>query len=149
MYGCLDVNFADAGHGNGPSLHTYKYIQTYTHPYTPFAISKKVCDQIVNRRVWMYGCHFCPCRPRENAHSYIHTWTDAVSERADFFMYVYPQTYIMTSIHKYRGISKNSTPKKKSFFFSGLPMPAEEIANIHGNTYIKTFDCNNFSADSV
>ena len=23
VYGCLDVNFADAGHGNGPSLHTY------------------------------------------------------------------------------------------------------------------------------
>ena len=23
VYGCLDVNFADAGHGNGPSLHTH------------------------------------------------------------------------------------------------------------------------------
>ena len=89
----------------------------------------------------MYGWRFCPCRPRERAHPYIHTWTHAVSKNDEFSMYVdfsscwmgkrvsihpsiYPSihTYIQTFISSIRFLHHLKTK-----IYVCLPMPAIEI----------------------
>ena len=124
VYGCLDVNFANAGHGNGPSRHTYTD-RGHFKERRIFHVCLLLPMQADGKRLWTWRTTekttlFLPPQLVVYKNNYIvlvyiHTWTNAVSKRVDFFMYV--------SFCRCR-------PRK-------WPFPRPAWANIH--TYIHTF----------